>query len=243
MSSLVFAIRTHLRSLITSCITSSRCKVITIPYNNTTMANPELMTGLGAACSIFLCSAGSAIASIQAGIYALEQKDGSGIYSFFPIMSAGILSIYGIIIAVILSRQSEISQEDGFKNFCAGLSVGLASLVCVVMCCINRGIHVRSNIICLSLWFVLIQACLMSGIGMSKFLEKHMAPRYHSRSTITRCSDQQEPLLLSGDTHPSSHATFVVPPASQRLLTLMVFFEAIGLYGLIVALILSCHKK
>jgi F0F1-type ATP synthase membrane subunit c/vacuolar-type H+-ATPase subunit K len=109
---------------------------------------------------------------------------------------------------VILSGQSDISEANGFKNLCAGLSVGLA--------------------------------CLMSGIGMSNFLEKHMAPsRITSRNTraTTCCGDQQEP-LISGDTQ-----SYAIPPTSWSLIMVMVFLEAIGLYGLIVALILSSHDK
>lgn len=80
----------------------------------------------------------------------------------------------------------------------------------------------------------------MSGIGMSSFLEKHMAPsRNTSRNTrATTCGgDQQEP-LISGDTQ-----SYAIPPTSWSLIMVMVFLEAIGLYGLIVALILSSHDK
>lgn len=200
------------------------------------MANPELMTGLGAAFSIFLCSAGSVVGSVQAGIYALQQN-GGGIFSFFPIIIAGVLSIYGIIIAVILSGQSDINEANGFKNLCAGLSVGLASIF-LLQGCIH---HVTHSFVFLTLFLSLYtQACLMSGIGMSNFLEKHMAPsRITSRNTraTTCCGDQQEP-LISGDTQ-----SYAIPPTSWSLIMVMVFLEAIGLYGLIVALILSSHDK
>lgn len=98
------------------------------------MANPDLMTGLGAAFSIFLCSAGSVVASVQAGLFALASS-GGGIMAFCPIIIAGVLSIYGIIIAVILCGQTDISEADGYKNLCAGLSVGLVrALLCVRSC-------------------------------------------------------------------------------------------------------------
>lgn len=91
------------------------------------MANPNLMTGLGAAISIFLCSAGSVVASIQGGLFALEN--GGSWKSFIPIVQAGVLAIYGIIIAVLLCEQSNVSEQEGYQNFSAGLSVGLACLM------------------------------------------------------------------------------------------------------------------
>lgn len=80
---------------------------------------------------------------------------------------------------------------------------------------------------------------MMSGIGMSAFLEKHMAHPTVTRSSSARCG-QEEPLLSDPSSAPYSH---MLAPKSKHLLTVMVFFEAIGLYGLVVALILSCHKK
>lgn len=81
----------------------------------------------------------------------------------------------------------------------------------------------------------------MSGIGMSGFLEKHIARHHTHRSSSTRaaCSEQEQP-LISGS---SSPLPLQVAPASWNLLVVMVFLEAIGLYGLIVALILSSHDK
>jgi len=162
------------------------------------MTNPDLMTSLGAASAIFLTSAGSAIASIQAGIFAL--RSGGGIKAFIPITQAGVLAVYGIIIAVLLCKQRDITESDGYKNLAAGLSVGLSTL--------------------------------MSGVGMSGFLGKHMKP------TTNGCAargGQEEPLIASSSTGVQ------VAPISAPLILVMVFLESIGLYGLIVALILSSH--
>ena len=90
------------------------------------MANPDLMTGLGAALAIFLCSAGSVVGSIQGGLFAL--RTGGGWKSFIPIVQAGVLAIYGIIIAILLCGQTDIKEEGGYRNFAAGLSVGSACL-------------------------------------------------------------------------------------------------------------------
>jgi V-type H+-transporting ATPase proteolipid subunit len=82
--------------------------------------------GLGAAFSIFLCSTGSAIASAEAGVYALRKH---GYAAFVPIIISGVLAIYGIIISVLLAGKmetSDLAAADGYRNLSAGLSVGLA---------------------------------------------------------------------------------------------------------------------
>ena len=180
-----------------SC-SQSHCLLYNARHFPSIMASPDLMTGLGAALAIFLSSAGSAIASVQGGLFALCT--GGGILGFVPIVISGVLAIYGIIIAIILCGQRDISEQDGYKNFSAGLAVGLA--------------------------------CLMSGIGISGFLEKHMRMQ---PTTNGRRGEQQEPLIAS------SPSSVQVPPTSWSLFMVLVFLEAIGLYGLIVALFLSSH--
>lgn len=159
------------------------------------MTNPELLTGLGAAASIFLTSVGSAASSVHAGKYALAH---SGVLSFAPIVISGVLAIYGIIVSVLLagkmsSTDSSISETEGYRHFAAGLAVGLA--------------------------------CLASGVGMARFLEDLVAASSADRE------GPEEPLLES-----RRRAAKKVPVA--RFLMVLVFLEAIGLCGLIVALVL-----
>jgi V-type H+-transporting ATPase proteolipid subunit len=88
------------------------------------LSDPQLWTGLGAALSIFLCSTGSAIASAEAGVYALRKH---GYAAFVPIIISGVLAIYGIIISVLLvgkMETSDLTAVDGYRNLSAGLSVG-----------------------------------------------------------------------------------------------------------------------
>ena len=91
-------------------------------------ANPELLTGLGAAISIFLTSAGSAVASVPAAKYVVRSN--GGVLSFAPIIISGVLAIYGIIVSVLLAYKMKGSTDvvSGYKNISAGLSVGLACL-------------------------------------------------------------------------------------------------------------------
>jgi hypothetical protein len=90
------------------------------------LSEPQLLTGLGAALSIFLCSTGSAIASAEAGVYALRQH---GYAAFVPIIISGVLAIYSIIISVLLAgkvKTSELAAAYGYCNLSAGSSVGCA---------------------------------------------------------------------------------------------------------------------
>jgi ATP synthase proteolipid subunit len=94
------------------------------------MVSAELLTGLGAAASIFFCSTGAAVASAPAGVFALRS---STYKAFIPIVIAGVLAIYGIIVAVILAGNlkqngSSMTESDGYKQLAAGLSVGLGCL-------------------------------------------------------------------------------------------------------------------
>lgn len=167
--------------------------------------DPQLLTGIGSALSIFLASAGSAIASSHSGIYAVRKND---MKSFVPIIISGVLAIYGIIVSVLLigKFKDDISQVDGYRNLSAGLAVGLA--------------------------------CCASGLGIANFIkqinEREGAHTYYpgQRTEITTP-------LISADASPNTQGPRPAPPASFLHLTLSLFFlEAIGLYGLIVALFL-----
>jgi V-type H+-transporting ATPase proteolipid subunit len=160
------------------------------------MTNAQLLTGLGAAISIFLSSAGACAASVPSGLFALRSK---GVQGFFPIIISGVLAIYGCIIAVILSgkiNQSDLAETDGYRHLSAGLAVGLA--------------------------------CLASGLGMARFVDMYMNSSSPSRPATS--SSMEEPLVGT------AAARLQV---SYRFLMVLVFIEAIGLYGLVVALLLS----
>ena len=161
--------------------------------------DPELLTGLGAAISIFLSSTGAAVSSAHAGVFAMR---GSSMKDFLPIVIAGVLAIYGIIVGVLLVGKfnSEITTAQGYRNLSAGLSVGLA--------------------------------CWASGYGMSLFI-KDLNEGGKPKARTGYGGGENEPLLRNGNGEiPVSHPSFV------KLFMCLTFLEAIGLYGLIVALFL-----
>jgi len=127
----------------------------------------------------------------------------TGVISFAPIMSSGVLAIYGIIVSVLLSEKIQADTLDaagGYRNFSAGLSVGLASLA--------------------------------SGMGLAGFFEDSL-PANTTLQVADSTSEIQEPFIRG-----SGGQRSVVEKPSPRFLMCMIFLEAIGLYGLIVALVL-----
>jgi ATP synthase proteolipid subunit len=176
-------------------------------------ASPELMTGLGAALAVFLCSAGACAASAPAGIYATRNISSHGILrAFTPIVIGGVLAVYGIIVAVILAAkiQDGMAVATGYKCFASGLSVGLA--------------------------------CLASGLGMSKFLQDYMAAATGGAAKaggrVNVGSAEGQP-LLEGITNTNGGLPFDLREPSWTFFCVYVFLEAVGLYGLIAALILA----
>ena len=190
------------------------------------MIDPQLLTGLGCAASMFLCAAGSAYASSYSGVYAVRSSDIKG---FAPIVISGVLAIYGIIVSVILayklnnlSADSIMTQGEGYRNLSAGLSVGFA--------------------------------CLASGVGMAFFIKELNQQEHHHHNPAWSAlpaaygSPETESLLPgqprevttgNGASAGAAVVTRPTPPVNFVYLCLcLTFLEAIGLYGLIVAIFL-----
>jgi V-type H+-transporting ATPase 16kDa proteolipid subunit len=165
---------------------------------------PEILTALGAAASVFLCSAGSALASIPAGVYAVKS---TGYTSFAPIVISGVLAIYGLIVALLLSSKlgDAMDAGSGYKNITAGLCVGLA--------------------------------CLSSGIGIGRFLDKSLKDAEYVVPVVSTATNSVTVPLMEGNADAASPKTVLAAP-SIRFLMVLTYLEAIGLYGLIVALVL-----
>lgn len=178
---------------------------------------PELWTALGAALAVFLSAAGACYASAHAGIFAVRFNSELSLKSFFPIIIAGVLAIYGTIVGVLLAFKLDaadtISQKSAHNYFAAGLAVGTA--------------------------------CLCSGAGIGLFLKEYS--RLSGSRTRTACSSPETQSLLSNDQNQQnqsplqqhmilSHVNMSEGFNFWSLIMVLVFMEAIGLYGLIVAL-------
>lgn len=152
--------------------------------------NPTLLTGLGAAFSLFLSGAGAAFATSHASMFAIRHPT---TMAMIPVIEAGLLALYGFIIGYLLTRKinakDDMALADGYKCMCAGLSLGLA--------------------------------CLASGVGMGMNLKKLNDEGYFFVQKGKAAPD--------GGSKKGSFFQFIL---------CFVFFDAIGLYGLIVALCL-----
>jgi V-type H+-transporting ATPase 16kDa proteolipid subunit len=174
-----------------------------------TMTNPHLLSGLGASLAMFLSAAGSSVASVPAGLMAQHAV---GLNAWAPIVISGVLAIYGCIIAVIVGGKlmdDDITEAQGYRNFAAGLAVGLT--------------------------------CLMSGLGMSHFIgayhHQHIHGHPHPHDPTAR-ANSTEGTLTEGLISTQAIKPMVL---GWRFLFVLVFIEAIGLYGLIVALLMCAH--
>ncbi|KAL7510329.1 hypothetical protein ACHAXN_007289 [Cyclotella atomus] len=154
--------------------------------------DPTLLTGLGAALSLFLCGSGAAYATAHSSMFAIRHQDKM---AMIPVIQAGVLAVYGVIIGYLLTRKinDELTIVDGYKYLSAGLSVGLA--------------------------------CLTSGCGMAMYVKKLNEEGYF----FVR-KGKSEPSATSGEaSKKGGYVPFVL---------CLIYLEAIGLYGLIVALFL-----
>jgi len=151
-----------------------------------------LHTGLGAALALFLSGGGAAYASAHASIFATRHKD---LMAMVPVVQAGVLAVYGVIIGYLISRKitaedAIVTDMDGYKYLCAGLSVGLS--------------------------------CVASGYGMGNYLSQLNADAYY--------------FVRKGKVGDKDNASkkfdFVT------FILCLIYQEAIGLYGLIIALFL-----
>jgi F0F1-type ATP synthase membrane subunit c/vacuolar-type H+-ATPase subunit K len=77
-------------------------------------------------------------------------------------------------------------------------------------------------------------ACAASGYGLASFIKQSNGQSYHRGSESVAPEEQH---LLSSNGR-SAMMVDVVPPFEMRYFFVLVFLEAIALYGLIVALFL-----
>ncbi len=207
---------------------------------------PELLTCVGIACAIGMSSQGSANASSQSGSYmaryiASQTPSSTNVVKpFIPIIISGVLAIYGFIVALLLCfkfASFESTPPDigtGYKYLAAGLSVG--------------------------------SSCLWSGSGLSDFLRDYIylySPNpYVNKSsstgaaaaragnngnetdsvTVNSNTDSLVEPLLFGSSDQRKNAVVesmkAFPESNIHFCFTLVYLEAIGLYGLIVAIVL-----
>ena len=132
-----------------------------------------------------------------------------GVKGFAAVIISGVLAIYGIIVAAIIVNRLNNGAELTMVEGYMHMSAGL----------------------CVGL------ACLASGGALAGFVDRHMSTSIKleapARLRADAENEQTTPLLGT-----SSHQEPLWFETSSNFLMVLVFIEAIGLYGLIAALLL-----
>jgi len=183
------------------------------------MTDPQLLTSLGAVSAVFFTAAGSAYASAHGGMFAIRNFEFFRLKAFVPMMQAGVLALYGLIVGIMLHRRISYSsaangsEEAGYRNLASGLIVGAA--------------------------------CLCSGLGMGLFLRVENECRKKGVTTTPSPPESVDARQRTGPAEPLlAPPPGVVGPEDGNkhkyiaLIVSLVYLEAIGLYGLIVALMI-----
>lgn len=180
--------------------------------------NPELLSSIGIASAIFFSFYGSCMSSDIGGTYLYSMSCKHTWKAAIPIVISGVLAIYGFIIAVLIALRMKTVSNDtvgGYMNMAAGLSVGFA--------------------------------CYWSGTFMANFLQYALysaAPGGDERETASahlNLNNRLQVPLLSPELRSRIVADMPVPVPTVRFCMVLVFLEAIGLYGFLVALLLLAY--
>eukprot|EP00578_Thalassiosira_sp_NH16_P016574 CAMPEP_0181110476 /NCGR_PEP_ID=MMETSP1071-20121207/18739_1 /TAXON_ID=35127 /ORGANISM="Thalassiosira sp., Strain NH16" /LENGTH=213 /DNA_ID=CAMNT_0023194259 /DNA_START=13 /DNA_END=654 /DNA_ORIENTATION=+ len=185
---------------------------------------------MGVASAAVLSNWGSAWGTWKSGVSLINtgiRHPSSVMKNVIPVVMAGVIGIYGLIIAVILaesipkpnvdSRENSYSIYTGMAHLCAGLCCGLSGLAaggCI-------GIVGEYGVRCVG----------YRASNITLFPSKPESSGYSSVPDQDIGGDIED---LSGSD--DQNKLFV------GMLIMLIFSEALALYGLIVALIVSQHS-
>ncbi|CAJ1953452.1 unnamed protein product [Cylindrotheca closterium] len=186
----------------------------------------------GVAAAVCLSNWGSAMGTWKAGqsvIYTGIRHPSSVMKNVIPIVMAGVIGIYGLIVGVIIGqsitkpsndRENAYSTYTGLAHLCAGLCCGISGLAAGL--CIGiigdygvRAVGYRASAV------TLFPTSQTEREGYSNIPDSDEA----AENTIDNVSgsDDQNKLFIG-------------------MLIMLIFSEALALYGMIVALIVSQHS-
>lgn len=180
---------------------------------------------LGVASAMCLSNWGSAWGTWKAGVSLVHtgiRHPGSVMKNVIPVVMAGVIGIYGLIVSVILAqniptpsgdRQNAYSIYSGMAHLAAGLCCGISGLAAGGCIGIVGDHGVRS---------VGYRASAISLFPGSEAKEGYSEIPDEEGNEISGSEDQNK--LFVG------------------MLIMLIFSEALALYGLIVALIVSQHS-
>jgi len=177
---------------------------------------------LGASSCMILSNWGSAWGTWRAGVGVCKMGviyPQGVIKNIVPIVMAGVLGIYGLIVSVIITQS--ITTPDGTASNTYSIFNGYAHLA-AGLCCGLSGLAAGGTI------------GVIGDVGVQGFGQKASGGK---RSWLTSEGDEG-----AGGMGGSSIAAEDANKLYVGLLIMLIFSEALALYGLIVALILSQHS-
>jgi len=147
-----------------------------------------------------------------------------------PIVMAGVIGIYGLIVGVIIAQSVTQPSNDqhnsysiysGMAHLCAGVCTGLSGLAAGLCIGIVGDYGIRS------VGYRASQITLFpsekEGAGYATIPDQDESANVHTTSDDISGSDDQNKLFVG-------------------MLIMLIFSEALALYGMIVALIVSQHS-
>ena len=230
-----------------------------------TFITPELLTCLGMAFAIGLSMNGSSSASAVSGAYITRYIHsvppssvsstttvttttslGNFVKPFIPIIISGVLAIYGFIIAILLGMKYQsmdnsttsppVDVTTGYKYLAAGLSVGLACSAS------GSGLHDFLNdyvMVYASPYGFMNHGAVLRNSSSSNNNNHHLHHSIDGENTnVSSSSSLVEPLLSGQDKTTPTMLQQAFPEPNLHFCMTLVYLEAIGLYGFIVALAL-----
>ncbi|KAH7517731.1 hypothetical protein FEM48_Zijuj09G0095400 [Ziziphus jujuba var. spinosa] len=173
---------------------------------------------IGAAAALVFSCMGAAYGTAKSGVGVASMgvmRPELVMKSIVPVVMAGVLGIYGLIVAVIIStginpKAKSYYLFDGYAHLSSGLACGLAGLAAGMAIGIVGDAGVRYYYYCYYYYYFFF--CL----------------HYH----MCTCDGFEQHLWLYG-------ANAQQPKLFVGMILILIFAEALALYGLIVGIILS----
>lgn len=215
----------------------------------------SLLSGLGAALAMGLSAMGSAAASPVSAAYAILSTQGLP-HSFIPVVISGVLAIYGLIVAVLIVSQASSSSmtldddahgdsyhyTDDWNHLFAGLAVGLSCFASGVAISSFMGFYIMSD-----------EQSAVSSLLTPSVFRNHRNLLQERRADKMYLKKDDDVISEEGEGSTSSWRNTTDPllsplrrntdeplarPMTIKAIMMLCFCEALGLYGLIVALML-----
>eukprot|EP00543_Licmophora_paradoxa_P000876 CAMPEP_0202458754 /NCGR_PEP_ID=MMETSP1360-20130828/27803_1 /ASSEMBLY_ACC=CAM_ASM_000848 /TAXON_ID=515479 /ORGANISM="Licmophora paradoxa, Strain CCMP2313" /LENGTH=218 /DNA_ID=CAMNT_0049079455 /DNA_START=31 /DNA_END=687 /DNA_ORIENTATION=+ len=183
---------------------------------------------MGVSCAVVLSNWGSAWGTWKAGVSLVHtgiRYPKSVMKNVIPIVMAGVIGIYGLIVGVILAQA--IAKPDLQRNNVYSIYSGMAHL-CAGLCCGISGLVAGGCIGIVGDYGVRAVGYRASAITLFPTSQ----PEAEGYSNVPEHEDNAGDDVSGSD---DQNKLFV------GMLIMLIFSEALALYGLIIALIVSQH--